>query len=660
MKINLGFNSKRASRDMSFDNNTTYSFGEVQPIMSQFMLPDSDIKVSGKTLVRLSPLKVPSFARVHLEMVSRFVPMADVFAPFESMLSNIPFSHNGKQFVPNSVPMIYSNVLALALLPLCKWSVWDDNMTSVVTVSNQTESDTYSLNIIKAITPYTSLLGDGYKLLLSGLRQNSSTNSVIKPDGADFIFEVDSPTNAPTFVVCRLNSYGQRLRKVFVGLGYEPLSDVIKTQYLKVNILPLLAFYKAYFETYYPQRFVSFPSTKCFNLIDSFSGSSDNDYFTFPKFNGTFKDMFSDFLVELRDCFYAAQDDYISIHTSKPLNATSLSSLSFNDGFDGRVLSRQTGNLPQYELDEESPLFTDVALKTLRIFTNFVNKDSVIGKRMSSWVRQHFNAEIANQLFKDSNFVGRTSVPLQISDVFSTSDTAQGSGENATGESLGAYAGKGIGYGNCNFKFHAPVHGYFFIFACVVPDSRTFQGTDPTLLASTKYEFPQPEFDALGYELTDRRVFIPSNDVQTTTQSSVSSASFGFVPRYTGFKFKKNIVNGDMSRRSTASTFAPYYLDRIITHNDFQGQGQIAVNDIPSASPEWRFITRYGYLGDFDRLFINDNDLSPETDYFSETIDNFLSQTIFNVSLTDSLMPLKSSYDTVAEEDNNVKSVSAE
>ena len=79
MKINLGFSKKRYTRDMSFDNNTTFGFGEVQPLMCQFMLPDSDIKVSTKQLVRLSPLVAPSFARVNFVMYARFVTISVIF-----------------------------------------------------------------------------------------------------------------------------------------------------------------------------------------------------------------------------------------------------------------------------------------------------------------------------------------------------------------------------------------------------------------------------------------------------------------------------------------------------------------------------------------------------------------------------------------------------
>ena len=104
MKINIGKSNKRYSRDMSYDVNTTFGFGEVQPIMSQFMLPDSDINVDINQLVRLTPLIVPSFARVNLHTVSRFVPITEVFPAFESFLSNMPFVNNDVNYVPNSLP----------------------------------------------------------------------------------------------------------------------------------------------------------------------------------------------------------------------------------------------------------------------------------------------------------------------------------------------------------------------------------------------------------------------------------------------------------------------------------------------------------------------------------------------------------------------------
>lgn len=671
MKINLGFNSKRYSRDMSFDNNTTYGFGEVQPLMCQYLSPDSDIKIGAKSLVRLSPLKYPSFARVRLELVSRFVPITEVFEPFESLLSNIPYSTGTSAFIPSNVPSILSNFLTIVLLQNSQVTLYKSDRNAASPGYTVVDPSSLPSDLQESVT--TRLLGFSIPTKEFNIHKIPSNNITI--DGADFVIEfrlLSAPTGPVYTLAARLLNSGLRLRKIFVGLGYECLSDNYHGKPLVVSFLPLLGFYKAYFDTYYPQRFVSFTNTNAFKLIQYFNDFQKPVFNTASQFSSRALGFFARFFSDLSECFYASEDDYISIHTSTPINQTQRTTLNVLGNVvhpvdtayaDGDSVEKTFGGLPHYNYGSSTDpsILDNVLLRSIRLFTNYVSKDSVIGQRMSAWVKQHFNADLSNQLFKETNFVGRHSIPLNISDVFSTSDTAQGSGSDATGEHLGAFAGKGIGFGDLNFTFHSPVHGYLFVFACIVPDSRTCQGTDPTLLATDRYSLPTPEFDALGFELTDRRVFIPSNDIAPYNEDDSSTPlSFGFVPRYTGFKYRKNISNGDMSRRSTASTLNPYYLDRLIEHNFVDGSDAIASsNAIPSASPNWRFITRYGYLGHFNRIFMQDNDLAVAL-YEPELLDNFISQTIFNVRITDFLKPLKSSYDTVSEDDNNVKPVTSE
>lgn len=671
MKINLGFNSKRYSRDMSFDNNTTYGFGEVQPLMCQYLSPDSDIKIGAKSLVRLSPLKYPSFARVRLELVSRFVPMSEVFAPFESLLSNIPYSTGSSTFIPSNVPSIVSNFLTVVLLQHSQVTLYKSDRDAAHPGYSVVDPSSLPSNLMQSVSQ--RLLGFPIEQKEFNIALRPSNN--IKIDGADFVIEfrlIDQPTGPFYTLAARLLNSGLRLRKIFVGLGYECLSDNYGNKPLTVSLLPLIAFYKAYFDTYYPQRFVSFTNTHTFTLIQYLNNIKTPVYNISDRFNSKTLGLFANFFFELSECYYAAEDDYISIHTSRPVNQLSPTHLTvqgneshgINCIYTGAGKDENVGALPHYQYGSSSDVSTldNVLLRSIRLFTNYVSKDSVIGQRMSAWVKQHFNADLSNQLFKDSHFVGRHSIPLNISDVFSTSDTAQGSGTSSTGEHLGAFAGKGLGFGDLHFSFHSPVHGYLFVFACIVPESRTCQGTDATLLAIDRYSFPTPEFDALGFELTDRRVFIPSNDIAPVQgDKSDTPLSFGFVPRYTGFKYRKNISNGDMSRRSTSATMNPYYLDRLIEHHFVDGREAIAdTTSIPSASPNWRFITRYGYLGHFNRIFMQDNDLWNEGIYEPELIDNFISQTIFNVRITDFLKPLKSSYDTVSDDDNNVKPITSE
>ena len=94
--IILGTSRKSYSHNLSFDNNTTMEFGVLQPLLSQYMLPNSTIKVSSKQLVRLAPMPTPSFARMYLANFASFVKMSDVVPYHESLLSKIPFSSASK------------------------------------------------------------------------------------------------------------------------------------------------------------------------------------------------------------------------------------------------------------------------------------------------------------------------------------------------------------------------------------------------------------------------------------------------------------------------------------------------------------------------------------------------------------------------------------
>ena len=657
MKINIGKSHKRYTRDMSFDNNTTFGFGDVQPLMCQYMMPDSDIRVSMKQLVRLSPLIAPSFARINLYTTARFVPMADVFPYYESFLANKPVSvgsPSSTSFRVQFLPCFKGNFALMALLKFCRVAIYKDpaaSASSIVSISGPTWSNSLS----------SVLTGQSFSLSDYPPSDSAFSSSSPTPSSCDFFIVYKGTTGDLRYLCARIDDFrGSILRKIFVGLGYS-LSPCIDKSFPSFSVLPLFAYYKAWYDTYAPQRTSDWQSTLCYRLVDYCQRTSNpdlsaGDNIITPFFNFLFK--------ELCECYYVAEDDYISINTVNPITSASRSDAGFNNATlavrgnsSSSISPSVSGNLPTASVDPDSWDIT--VLDGLRRFSKFLVKDSVLGQRISSWVSTHFNADVANQLFKDSNLAYSDSMALPISDVFSTSDTAASGGEN-----LGAYAGKGIGYGNGSFKFHSSVHGYLIVFACVAPVSRSFQGCDPTLFALTRFSQPMPEFDALGYEITDKRSLFDTNDI-VFKNVNYTSDSFGYVPRYTSYKYKKNIVNGDMSRRSTMDTLSPYYLDRYFISSFIQSNGTIVANNLPTASESWRYITKYGYLGNFNRLFINDDysqyDPSYNINAFPFVSDNFLGQFIFDVKLTDALKPLKQSYDTFDEHhDNDTVSVNAE
>lgn len=655
--VSLGKTTKKYSRNTDFDNNTTMDFGFCQPLFCQFMLPDSDISVSAKQLVRLAPMPVPSFARVSLVNKYIFVPFADICPYYEAMLSNMPY--NGS-VIPKTLPYTYNSNLAAYLLSSAVGSVCtiyevDTSVTSPITYKQVTFNVAQSVATSVAERLGQNPVDDSVALSLDITPLQTPTGVGI--NSADYVLEISVDTNN-YLIAFRYSQMAKHLRAIFIGLGYS----LALTDFNKVNALPILAYYKSWFDTFAPQRSMAWSDTKVFKFIKDYS---DN-----YKPSVTHDTFFSDVIKELANTYYVSNDDYVSVHRSSMSNLTDVPSLRYNDSSGiSHDVSVTSGNLPSLSL--VPPKLSLIQLDVIKRLTRFVNKDSIIGQKMSNWVRNHFNAEVANSLYKDVYQIKTDILPLQINDVFSTSDTADASTKQ--GERLGAYAGKGIGFGDSGCKFHADKHGYLLCISAIVPKSGYFQGTDTSLYGLDRYTLPSADFDALGMEVTP--FGFVAGDIgysdQVNTQNVIDYTSgFGFVPRFSGYKFKKNIVNGDMSRRGMLDQMSPYYLDRILQSGDIftekNDNGTYALirsfaPSIPKASEQWRYLTRYPWLGDFDRIFYNDDvyhgsystpsNSDPET--LSARSDNFIVQSLFTMRINDVLKPLSMSYDTFDEQTDN-------
>lgn len=658
--ISLGKSTKKYLRNTDFDNNTTMDFGFCQPLFCQFLLPDSNISVSAKQLVRLAPMPVPSFARVSLVNKFVFVPWSDLCGYYEAMLSNMPF--NGS-VVPTQLPYVYNAYLSRCLL---------DNSLGSVATFYEIDTTVHSPITYKMCSPmdalkYSQSLGTQWETELSEHACNKkftftplqSKDSVISPNSADYLVNFVAGEKH-VIAAFRYSTRAKHLRSVFIGLGYSlALQD-----WTKVNALPIFAFYKAWFDTYAPKRTVAWTDTDVFQFLKHVSDS----YFTNL---GNDEDNMDVVFKSLSDCYYVSNDDFVSVHRSD-IDTVSLGSFSFVDSNGGFSDSQQVSTYSQPSLSGDIRL---IALDVVKRLTRFVNKDSIIGQKMSTWVRNHFNAQVANSLYQDVYQVKTDILPLQINDVFSTADTADASSQS--GERLGSYAGKGIGFGDTGCNFHSDRHGYLLCISAIVPKSGYFQGNDTSLYGLDRFTLPSADFDALGMEVTPFG-FIAGDIGYTDMTANIGdkldySAGFGFVPRFSGYKFKKNIVNGDMSRRSLIDSMSPYYLDRILQTGDalYQSLGDNKFAQIrqfypslPKASEQWRYLTRYPWLGDYDRIFYNDDvyhgSTSTPVDSSSEDIDgsvarpdNFIVQSLFTMKIQDVLKPLAMSYDTFDEDSDN-------
>lgn len=678
---------KNYTHNLSFDNNTTMDFGFLQPLLSQYMLPNSSISVNSKQLVRLAPMPTPSFARMYLQNYARFVKMTDVVPYFESLLSGISFTTpSGVSVKPTQMPVTTNSFLLWNVLCLSRCSVYEKYAIG----ANEYGWKHIPLDLSSDISDFRDCLFNrfGFSASLNLALApdfNVPSDSTISPLMSDYIIEDDfaNDTTDTTYLFCfQFSTRAKHLRKQLLGLGYSLNGEDNKP----VSIAPILAYYKAYYDYFGLTRDIQFEQTNCFKVIGLVWEYVTNFYQLDGSVSESNLTLFINFLRDFVNLYYTDASSYIAAHRSTPMNGaasripgvnTSLYSLVNYAQHDTKRYIRPN-NFGVPHVDADPPLTTWLSIDLLRRLSRFVSKDSVIGKRLSDWVKVHYGSDVSFDLFKDSFNISEWRTPIDIDDVFSTSETSD-IGNKDKGDYLGAYAGKGIGFGKGGFTFKAPTHGFVFVMSCIVPITNIFQGNDPTLYAIDNDTIPHPEFDALGYEFTPKGVFLSDNFLLGKENDlNLTNAGFGWVPRYTGFKIKKNIVNGDMCCGYFKRDLLPYFNDRLILSHtasvtdivDSSGKSTgnfkfgISSNSVPSASTSWQQICKYGFLSNYNRLFYNlKSDTTSGLDNYLVSFDygefdNFICQTVFDVKVKNWLKPVQNSYDAVDDTDNSTVNMS--
>ena len=164
-------------------------------------------------------------------------------------------------------------------------------------------------------------------------------------------------------------------------------------------------------------------------------------------------------------------------------------------------------------------------------------------------------------------------------------------------------------------------------------------------------------------EVTPRGALIGDNFIASKS-GEFTDKSFGFVPRYSAFKVKKDVVNGDMYLGHFKRDLQPYYLDRIPYNNFIENVVQeknglihvvgLTFGNSPNSSTNWQVLDGKTNIGNFNRLFYDEGNIS--SDYNKP--ENFIVQTVFDFKVKNFLKPISESYETYDEStDNNTTNV---
>ena len=639
MKVRFNNPRKHFTNKFSFDNNTTLGIGNVQPLFCKQLCAGSKISVSFNQLTRLSPLVVPTFARLKQRNDFVFVPISMVMPAFDAFLSRSLINGIEANYIPSSVPCTTNTDLFLSLVK--NYAVFTHTQGDTYVKGDVTFKSTYGIitiqNILTDSVPTIQQVPFSYWDFRLDNRSIVSNSWV---SGANCLF--------------KLSAAGRMWLTVLRGLGYT-LDPEDSTP---VSILPLWAFVKAYYDLYYPKRSNPWHASYYYEAINGFyNGHFENrsvgglDYNMIPGFDSLhslFGDSHGfDFFATIDDSLAsAATDQAINLNSSAGVNLSSLNNTNFSDdvNYNGSKIEENPSgqnldeNLGTYVPSIGSSVVNNhpigVTADQLRLVDrlwSFVQKSSVVGQSVKDWFSVHLGVKPNEDMFDQSILVESVVNDVSINTVISTAQTTDGS----KGDNLGALAGQGYAAKNGSVSFDAKCFGFFMCFTSLVPISGVSCGTEPELYCNTLYEQQLPDFDGLGYEVLNKTSFnesIVSSNIRIG--SGDLKGGFGYVPRLSSWKALHNIRSGNFAVNSVKDSLLPYNVD------------VLPISKL-TAGIHWRFPwALHNSFVSFNRMFYN---VEPPSRNFGPLPappldDNFMSQTAFDISYTSYLKPLSDSY----------------
>lgn len=489
-KVNVAVSGKR-SHDLSHAHITTIDFGRLKAIENRYMVPGDEFRANVRSVMQvLSQLPSPTFGSFDVTFRSFFVPIHNIWDKFYD-------------FIKNQQSVVNGSLSSIDGVPYC----------TVKDFSNFFYKAAYSTNV--SGTPSVNEY-DFYVPTASQYRKLTRLGRLC------YDFCTSNRLNIP------------------LGSNSEE----------KINVLPLIAFWKFYFDWIVPSRFIHNHEDYIQLLIDKINNGNlhvsvdDLEKFLLKEPLCYFMDDI--FTTATEDAFGSNQNEMVSPYViNNPLN-------NYGDvPNEQQVVAGNVGD--EYDTngasavltgdgDNTSFVFNMFTLQTLGKLQDLLNRNMIAGTKVQDWLLTEFGMRPSTDALHLSSYLGSHSNQMAITDILSMADTAaQG------GVGLGSYGGKLKERYDFDFSYKAKEHGYFFITFELIPRTSYYQGKEPEYNMLNRFDFFQPEFDnQQGSPLSFGDLFF---DGKYNEQYHSPSSPWGFSLQYSRLKFATDIVSGDFRNR---------------------------------------------------------------------------------------------------------------
>lgn len=510
--------------DLSNDNITTSDFFRIKPSRIIECCPRESFKLKTETLIRMSPLAVPTFGRVNHYMRWFWVPCRTLCRGWNEFIAQTPYydvNGGGTQLLTKTPIFKNSDVVNLFI----------NNATGSTPIS-QTLATVASSSQTPDIVATTSISGtqwNTYRLMLTRI-------------GKAFV---------------------DTLQNLNYNINWSAQDES------EMSALPLLAYMRVIADYYLNPQYVSqaqvfFSNINGENLITNII----QNFTVFLQFFPGYSNYDPDFFVSAWDNPIAPNeitfnpDITIEDVTVSGSNRSLVMNKNQSYPTDGTpvVYGDTNGSINRFPA-----LLSDYILKSLRVVTNYAIRNNIAGYKFWDRLEAEYGSVMDYKEKGTSLYIDTDVTNIQVSPVVSQSDTQ--------GAELGALGGYGLGASQMKeIEFDSKDEfGYLIAMSSIVPSIGYYQGTKRENSHITPLQFFRPDFDSLGVQAITIGELFSSQFCGDAFNSEVMQGSdvernkvFGYTPRYSEYKVAQDTLSGDFRvySKSSQNSVNSYHLLR--------------------------------------------------------------------------------------------------
>lgn len=685
MKIKVPFVGDDKKYESKFNRtvNTTTDFGFLQPLICRELSSRDTLNFAVGHEVQFAPMPAPTFGQVDLKAYHCFIPIESIYHPYGSLMKGEVYRGSNETYIPQTV-ITTSNAqlftIGKVLSTITLYSIEDvqDSDLSLYFANRVLVSSDADVNDVLGayLTKLDNVFSTGEGELSASFCPTIYGTQALAKDyfaGYDVTdrddlkyydwFERFTYTDGDEsyyYLVCGKYSHaGRNWRTICQGLGYKFNNSGTAQTFLK-----LLAWYKAYYELFYPKRDLTWKATygaaiqewcEQYGVFDLLDGQSFLKY-----------DLLGNFVKDVVRSYYCGNPDWISAHITGMSTQTAgqtdyIEYLNAAGGSSniGTGAANTQARLAGGNTTVMSNMLTKSALDLLNALSSRINVRTALGGR----IREYLKSQLGSEYFEEDKYIsiGADSIPMFVEKIMNQAQTAEGD--------LGEFAGRGQSEGNGeSYSFTAPEVGYWITMVTVVPRGHYCQGVDRDCGHISKYDFFDKKFDSLTLVPTRKLYIYGEQEFTPLSGDGGINASFGNIPNYSEYCTVNDLINGDIARPSKRASFLAYTMQKLLPYTAVD-QGVVGNNRYGRISNLdmsvvvngiiWRFINLVPWLGIFNRMFTNSGSpllvLSEEVINYNENYtfwhtpgqdDNFIINAVVNFSINGLKLPLQDSFQT--------------